>query len=411
VAVVTYAGLLGASPGYWTVVATYVRAAAADAGDRFDDATAVEIRLAAAWRGAAAEAARARLHAVRGRLAAAYATLTGLDQVLAEYGESLRLARDRLIAAAPAHWSAIVVEPDGRVVDESGGLWEPEAVSVRRAIDDALADADRVGIEAARRLDAVAAAFTVPPEPGPPPPGPPHSRWSTVKWWTGLTPAEQLYAITASPGLLSTLDGLPADARDTAARLWLREQRSALRVQRTIVVGQAAAHADAPGTLDTITARLAGLDGILARLDNPNRPRAYLLAVDATRDSAIVAIGDPDRATDVLTFVPGVGSDLDGSGPTIAAADAITAAADNLSGTAGVPAGHDLSTIGWLDYAAPPTVVAAATRAPAQAAAYPLLAFTDDDCRVDPGWIAALIEPLLAGNASAVVVRRPGRPY
>jgi len=34
-----------------------------------------------------------------------------------------------------------------------------------------------------------------------------------------------------------------------------------------------------------------------------------------------------------------------------------------------------------------------------------IIAFTDDDCQVDPGWIVALIEPLIAGTASAVVGR------
>jgi len=34
-----------------------------------------------------------------------------------------------------------------------------------------------------------------------------------------------------------------------------------------------------------------------------------------------------------------------------------------------------------------------------------IIVFTDDDCQVDPGWIAALIEPLLAGTASASVGR------
>jgi glycosyltransferase involved in cell wall biosynthesis len=34
-----------------------------------------------------------------------------------------------------------------------------------------------------------------------------------------------------------------------------------------------------------------------------------------------------------------------------------------------------------------------------------IIAFTDDDCRVDPGWIAALVEPLVNGTASAVVGR------
>jgi glycosyltransferase involved in cell wall biosynthesis len=34
-----------------------------------------------------------------------------------------------------------------------------------------------------------------------------------------------------------------------------------------------------------------------------------------------------------------------------------------------------------------------------------IIAFTDDDCRVDPGWISALTEPLLNGTAAAVVGR------
>ena len=39
------------------------------------------------------------------------------------------------------------------------------------------------------------------------------------------------------------------------------------------------------------------------------------------------------------------------------------------------------------------------------------IAFTDDDCRVDPGWIQALVEPLRRGEASAVVGRTlPGQP-
>jgi Glycosyltransferases, probably involved in cell wall biogenesis len=39
-----------------------------------------------------------------------------------------------------------------------------------------------------------------------------------------------------------------------------------------------------------------------------------------------------------------------------------------------------------------------------------IIAFTDDDCLVDPGWIAALIEPLLAGRASASVGRTVSGP-
>jgi glycosyltransferase involved in cell wall biosynthesis len=40
-----------------------------------------------------------------------------------------------------------------------------------------------------------------------------------------------------------------------------------------------------------------------------------------------------------------------------------------------------------------------------------IIAFTDDDCRVDPGWIPALVEALRAGDAAAAVGRTlPGKP-
>src|SRR5882672_3346688 len=37
--------------------------------------------------------------------------------------------------------------------------------------------------------------------------------------------------------------------------------------------------------------------------------------------------------------------------------------------------------------------------------AAPVIAFTDDDCRVDPGWLAAVTEPIRTGRADAAVGR------
>lgn len=53
---------------------------------------------------------------------------------------------------------------------------------------------------------------------------------------------------------------------------------------------------------------------------------------------------------------------------------------------------------------------AAARNLGARAAAAPVVAFTDDDCRPAPGWLEALTAPVRAGAAAAAGATRNGRP-
>ena len=93
---------------------------------------------------------------------------------------------------------------------------------------------------------------------------------------------------------------------------------------------------------------LAGLDGLAERLADETGPRAYLLGLDPAGDGrAIVAVGNPDRSDNVLTYVPGMTSDLAGVGGELGRAERLAARCAELG-----PA-EQTATVLWLDYDAP----------------------------------------------------------
>jgi hypothetical protein len=138
-----------------------------------------------------------------------------------------------------------------------------------------------------------------------------------------LTGPERDWLVANRPELVGPLDGVPAADRDAANRRLLARARAAAPDQ-------------------------AGLAAIADRLADPALPRAYLLHLSPDGDGrAVVAIGDPDHATDVLVEVPGAGADLTGVASLIARADAVSAAAARLGPE------HRLATVAWLGYDPP----------------------------------------------------------
>lgn len=142
-------------------------------------------------------------------------------------------------------------------------------------------------------------------------------------WWSSLTTADRDRLLAAAPERIGMLDGVPAADRDRANRLLLQRELS-LPHKKSTRDGLAA-----------LQARLT--DGVL------------LLGLDTSGDGrAIVAIGDPDRASNVLTFVPGMHSALDST---------ISANLDRTAAMAVAAARADphaqTSTVMWLGYDAP----------------------------------------------------------
>ena len=190
-------------------------------------------------------------------------------------------------------------------------------------------------------------------------------------WWRSRSWAEQQAVLHDRPQAVGAADGLPARVRHQANLLelerWDAELGSLMdAVDREVIdvpdPARGAVLAGLQGQRDVIAA-------VRVQLALPRSQPVYLLAVDpAGRGRAVVAIGDPDTAAAVATYVPGTGSDwgtLDGE---LTRIDAWAAGSAEF-GT------HDVAAIAWIGYDSPAHVLAAAYDSAADAAAPALVAF------------------------------------
>jgi len=354
-----YAQLWAADPGAWVAAGVAWRGLAGPIRRRADGLDARVAALRPGWSGSAATAARAQVGGLRDALSDVLPALIEVDQVLAEFAARLGAAKARL-AAAVAHADA-----GGLLVDRAGAVRPdpadprpadrlgPALTQVAAEIRGALALAGAADREAAARLGelttaAVTGWASVPPA-GRPSPG--TGPAEVGRWWTGLTPAQRRWLIGHEPALVGRLDGVAVAARDQANRLLLatRREELATRLRRLLKPLP-------PGPpelarvlrLARVEAALRGLDALGRRLAAPRAPRAYLLGLDPGGDGrTVVALGNPDRAGAVLTYVPGMTADL---------ADApgeLGRAARVLERCAALGPGEETAAVLWLDYDAP----------------------------------------------------------
>ncbi|AGL14496.1 alpha/beta hydrolase [Actinoplanes sp. N902-109] len=156
------------------------------------------------------------------------------------------------------------------------------------------------------------------------------------RWWESLSPGRRDWVLATQPGWLGSLDGIPAAARDRANRLLLA---------------------------GPFAERL---------IEDRGGQRAYLLRLDPGGDGrVVVALGDPDRASAVLTQVPGMTADLTSAGNDLTRTERIAVRAHELA-----PA-QSVSTIMWLGYDAPDHLGEAASGSRAVAGARELRRFQE----------------------------------
>ncbi|MGX6602796.1 alpha/beta hydrolase, partial [Micromonosporaceae bacterium Da 78-11] len=183
------------------------------------------------------------------------------------------------------------------------------------------------------------------------------------RWWARLTPAQRQWLLATEPGWLAPLDGIPAADRDVANRLLLDDRRTEL--------DQAIGRADG-AERKRLRGLRDGLDELAGRLAAESGPRAYLLRFDlAGEGRAVVALGDPDRADNVLTHVPGMTADLASFHGELSRAERIAVRAAEVG-----PASAT-SAVMWLDYDAPDFVDEASSARQATAAAPGLRRFQE----------------------------------
>jgi len=342
---VTYARLRATDPGRWRAAAFAWRAWAALAGHWSAEFGPHLARLTSAWFGAAATAAATRLATLRRGLILFRLMCWEVDQALSEFAAALGRAKTLLARAVGAIPSASAVADAARV---------DQALGVAAAADTA----------AAGRLAEVTAAAVapeVPPAPGSPLPPCTATPAQVRRWWDALTPEQRRWLVATQPGWLGPLDGVPVGFRDLANRLLLDDRHAELN--------RAAAGARG-GDLRRIRDLRLGLDRLADRLADADGPRAYLLRLDLAEEGrAVVALGDPDRADNVLTSVPGMTAGLASYRGELVRAERVAVRAAELGPDAAT------SAVMWLDYDAPDFIDEAAGAGRAEAGAVQLRRF------------------------------------
>ncbi|WP_435054431.1 alpha/beta hydrolase [Micromonospora aurantiaca (nom. illeg.)] len=410
---VGYAQLWRADPGAWSTAGAAWRGLTTPVRQRADALTARIGTLRPGWSGAASTAAQRRIGDLRTDLTDVLPALVEVDQVLAEFGARLGAAKARLGAeVARAESGGLLVDRTGAVRPDPArppGQTGPAVVDARAGIRGALTLAGAADREAAGRLAELTTAavrgwVSVPPAWRP---GPGAGPAEVSRWWAGLSAAERRWLVGREPGRIGRLDGLPAAVRDQANRLLLGDRREQLLARRLGLLHPLPAgplEASRRVRLAAVEAALRGLDGLGERLAAGGVPRAYLLGLDPAGDGrAVVALGNPDRAASVLTYVPGMTSDL---------ADApaeLGRAARVLQRCAALGPGEEAAAVLWLDYDAPGFLTEAAGTRQAEDAGPALHRFQDGLRAAHEGPPAR--QTVLGHSYGSVVVGTAARDY
>ncbi|GAA4910187.1 alpha/beta hydrolase family protein [Stackebrandtia albiflava] len=314
------------------------------------------------------------------RASIAQADLASISGELSTLADTVELAKSDLLQALEDAKGFALVAEDGSSIRLDMARLRADGVDPSdvkhymtslRGIADRIADAVRKATEADQTAKA-RIALLVPTLTGQPPDAAdvpePESDWTPQEvhdWWLGLTAAQRQSLLMHRPELIGPLDGVPTVYRDVA-------NRSLLLDQIADVQSQLAADPDDK----RLQGILEGLQEIQDRLDRDSGgagydDRAYLLLIDSSGDGqAVVAVGNPDEADNVVTMVPGTGTDLSNVTGNISRVDRMVSDANlrDPDSTAGIL---------WFGYDAPDTIAHAALPGYAEDAETALRRFTE----------------------------------
>ncbi|MBP2330767.1 hypothetical protein JOF56_011152 [Kibdelosporangium banguiense] len=343
-------------------------------GERGDE-LAKQIKSLEKWTGKGSEAAKGDLNEQRKRLADAAEQMGRIPPVLTQVGTILTADQARLREAiATANDNSLVIQPDGTVVATDRTVGNTPYPVPGRSPQQTLPDqkqvaaqltpvvqgilrhataADEEAAAALRKLTAQAAGMA----PGAKDatviagntsiPGPKAKPGEVNDWWKSLTPQQQESLLFMHSEKIGNLDGIPAEVRDRANRAVLAQEKAKLIEMRD----------QDPGKAAEINGKLKGIGEIEDRLNtkpSAEHQQPYLLKISSDGTGrAIVAMGNPDTAKNVATYVPGTYSTVADMKTDLTRADQMVLAAKN----AGSPS---TSVITWVGYEAPQGIPEAA---------------------------------------------------
>lgn len=340
--------------------------------DRSDAGVKELNKVTDAWDGEGTSAALTAIKNACVEVDEAVLMLQRCDQILADFAGEVDKAKSlladaieqaRAIPAAVGADGTLTVDPkDGPPAGHPawGGI-NTAVTAAGQAIADAVQYATTADTTATTSLNALVpgtkgSAYPVDRIP------PPGSDPAQVKaWWDSLTLAQQQWLIANQASRIGWLDGVPATSRDQANRLTLSRQQSWMQGELDRLKNEGKEDSDEykslKGKLDALnrieqrleagTGDGQGADGLQA-----NNQRAYLLGIDTTGDGkAIIAIGNPDTADNILTHVPGTGASLTNLNGDLNRVDREVFDANNMD-----PSKRTAGIL-WLGYDAPNDVI------------------------------------------------------
>ncbi|MFD5462762.1 alpha/beta hydrolase [Kitasatospora sp. NPDC127059] len=164
-------------------------------------------------------------------------------------------------------------------------------------------------------------------------------------WWKGLGPQGQQWFLSHHPEVLGNLDGVPAEVRDKVNREQLKDLMARIRGKK-------------PNELNSAEKQLVALYGpIDARLtQHKGDPPLYLLGLGSEgQGRAVLSYGNPDTATDISAYVPGITTTMASLGQ--GKNDGTNEGENGLNlyraASRKAPAGHSVASVVWLGYDSP----------------------------------------------------------
>ncbi|MBB5625683.1 alpha/beta hydrolase [Sphaerisporangium krabiense] len=170
-------------------------------------------------------------------------------------------------------------------------------------------------------------------------------------WWQQLSPTTQQSLLSQRPQLIGSLNGLPAATRDQANRAYLEGAKVVLDEQINELRALPYPGLVSRTMKDTELKRrqLASVETALALGGKDGRPPAYLLQLElGDRGKTAISYGNPDEADNIVTYVPGTDTKLDGFG----GSDAKRAAYLWNQANSSAP-NKKIASIAWLGYEPP----------------------------------------------------------
>ncbi|GAA4897560.1 alpha/beta hydrolase family protein [Stackebrandtia albiflava] len=297
--------------------------------------------------------------------------------VLIDLAEQLQIAKDALIAAKseaertpPLSVDAqtgMVVIPPGLPKEQEDAL-RPFASRVSAQITMAVINANNADFHATQALEGMSRPGAQLPMSEPASmPGKDWTPQQITDWWNGLTEEERRHLLENEAPFVADTDGIPTVFRDLANRELLgdqidqtRTEIAGLKEDKGDLLGGPGSQGDRRALDDQINAaedKLAALEGLQNRInengaaiynDDGTYERSYLMDFNPEGDGqAVVAVGNPDTADNVVTMVPGMGSELSGVPGDLGRVERMVAAANTLDPT------QETAGILWQGYDAP----------------------------------------------------------